>query len=530
MFDSIKCIWYTILQIICLVVKKMSGIKDDIEKIISTVVSEVVKNSRLFDSKVYHDEPILKTARQLSNYVPDEIKKMRSLASSSYYLSENELFYRQGKLMESYEDDFEYHGTFSRYFPTYRSMDNHQLRGYFTFRTNVRKGIIKETSLSFAFVYIYELLNCIGSDDPAECFTRLKSFAESYGSIDEKILPYMNKWLCDFVIYNDLDPMLLKDISDTDFDRCLLTLINYKMFDDDELYEALVYLSSYNIENSKFAKKYHDDVKKVACETFKSLAEYYSKGHKKDITEKLFGRKMSMHYDMFGSAVFFDRKKYPDYEYKINDINIYRCKNGIWSCEKYYGSRGKNRELGAIIKAVDVVMRRKYDFKTQLKDTDTTKIILSTIEKETDKLLEIKKAKEAAVINIDMSKLNGIRRAAESTRDKLIVDTDDDFYFDIAETAPKPEEKPLAAEAAPAVRTQTETPLSETEYEFMHRLLYGGDYKAYLKEKGLMLSVVVDSVNEKLYDDFGDTVMLFDGAEPELIEDYIEELKGIVAE
>ena len=127
MFDSIKCIWYTILQIICLVVKKMSGIKDDIEKIISTVVSEVVKNSRLFDSQVYHDEPILKTARQLSNYVPDEIKKMRSLASSSYYLSENELFYRQGKLMESYEDDFEYHGTFSRYFPTYRSLDNHQI-------------------------------------------------------------------------------------------------------------------------------------------------------------------------------------------------------------------------------------------------------------------------------------------------------------------------------------------------------------------------------------------------------------------
>lgn len=495
-------------------------------KIVMNVVEEVVKNSKLFSAKVYHDEPILKTARQLSNYVPDEIKKMRSVASSSYYLPENELFYRQGKLMEGFEDDFDYHGVFSRYFPTYRSMDNQQLRGYFTWRTAVRKGEIKETSLSFAFVYIYELLNCIGSDDPLECFSRLKSFAESYGKIDEKILPYANKWLCDFVVYNNLDPMLLKDISDTDFDRCLLTLINYKLFDDDELYEALVHLSSYNIENSSFTKQYPEDVKKVSCEVFRSLAEYYGEGHKKDIIEKLFGRKVSMNYDMFGSAVFFDRKKYPDYVYKINDINIYRCRNGKWQCEKYYGSRGKSRELGAIIKAVDIVMRKKYDFKKQLKDAEMTKIVSSTIEKAADKLLEARKAKQAAVIEIDMSKLNGIRKAAESTRDKLIVDEEDDLYFD---AVPEAAEEPAEEERAkPAV--QNESPLNETEYEFMKRLLYGGDYKGLLKEKGAMLSVTADSINEKLYDDFGDTVMLCDGADVTLIDDYIDELKEIVRE
>ena len=43
-----------------------------------------------------------------------------------------------------------------------------------------------------------------------------------------------------------------------------------------------------------------------------------------------------------------------------------------------------------------------------------------------------------------------------------------------------------------------------------------------------MLSVIVDCVNEKLFDLFGDTVIDFNGDVPELIEDYIEELKGII--
>ncbi len=43
-----------------------------------------------------------------------------------------------------------------------------------------------------------------------------------------------------------------------------------------------------------------------------------------------------------------------------------------------------------------------------------------------------------------------------------------------------------------------------------------------------MTSVIADSVNEKLFDTFGDTVLLFDGDTPEIIEDYLEELKSIV--
>ena len=62
----------------------------------------------------------------------------------------------------------------------------------------------------------------------------------------------------------------------------------------------------------------------------------------------------------------------------------------------------------------------------------------------------------------------------------------------------------------------------------MQKMLYGEDYESFLHKKGIMLSVIVDCVNEKLFDLFGDTVIDFNGDVPELIEDYIEELKGII--
>ena len=44
----------------------------------------------------------------------------------------------------------------------------------------------------------------------------------------------------------------------------------------------------------------------------------------------------------------------------------------------------------------------------------------------------------------------------------------------------------------------------------------------------MILSVLVDHINETLFDDFGDTVILFDGDQPELIEDYVEELRALL--
>ena len=62
----------------------------------------------------------------------------------------------------------------------------------------------------------------------------------------------------------------------------------------------------------------------------------------------------------------------------------------------------------------------------------------------------------------------------------------------------------------------------------MIALLRGEDAETVARKNGIMLSVAVEEINETLFDDFGDTVIDFDGDSPIIIEDYENELKGML--
>jgi len=276
-------------------------------------------------------------------------------------------FYDQGKFMEDFEDDYEYKGDFSKYFPTYQSMNDQQLRGYFTWRTKVRKGDIEKTSLSFIFVYIYELLNGIGVNSPEAGYQALKNFWQVYQHFDNSIDFYMELWLKDYVIYHNLDKSLLKDSADYNFDNTVLTLLNYSSYTPDEIFNALNSLSSYNLWNSKFYKLYPDDVIQVVYSVFSKLTVYYNKNRKNNICEKFFGEMLTNTYTIFASAVFYDHKNIKDFTYEINSIYRYQCQDRKWSIERFISYKGKNKRIGELLKAIDFLMRKHYNFKSTLK-------------------------------------------------------------------------------------------------------------------------------------------------------------------
>ncbi len=487
----------------------------DIQKLIETILSDKkLANYKNISSDMYRDEPILKTAAQIVNFTPSTYREMRKLAKDfyAYYQSDAKIFYNQGKFMENFEDDFDYHGVFSQYYPTYQSMNDLQLRGYFSWRTKVRRGIIEKTSLSFVFVYIYELLHQIGVNSPEEGFLTLKNFWLVYREIDDQITRYVKLWLKDYVVYNNLDKSLLEDLADIKFDEAVLTLLHYELHSADEVFFALTSLSSYNPENSRLYKQFPDDMKTVIHNVFAVLSDYYNKNRKNGLCEKYFGRIYTNSYTMFRFAVFYHQTKGKDFAYEVNDIYKYRCKNGSWSCERFFYYSGKNQQIGALLKTVDFLMRQKYGFKSTLKTGKTTKLITDIINKEIEKYLETKRKRTLPKIDIDVSKLHHIRKTALETQSKLIV-----------EEAPEETTAPAAAE-------EDESSLSSVEYRFMECLLYGNAYDELVRSKGLMLSVLVDTINEKLFDKFNDTVIVFNGDKPELIEDYIDELKGIIRE
>ena len=83
---------------------------------------------------------------------------------------------------------------------------------------------------------------------------------------------------------------------------------------------------------------------------------------------------------------------------------------------------------------------------------------------------------------------------------------------------------PAAASVPQEPPVQEGSPLDGAEYRLLQCLLYGGDI-GWVQAEGRMLSVLADSINEKLYDTFQDSVL---DDTPQLVEDYIDDLKEMV--
>jgi len=477
-------------------------------------------------SRLYQDEPIIINDAQKEAFTPPKYRAMRKIAESvgAYHESPEKIFYKQAVFMENFEDDYDYRGEFIQYFPTYQSMSDRQLRGYFSWRTKIRRGIIWKTSLSFVFVYIYELINLIGVNSPEDGFYTLKNFWKTYREIDNRITRYVKPWLKDYVVYYNLDKSLLEEFLDINNDNAILTLLNYESYHEDEVFSALNSLSSYNLEKSRFFKWHSEDVKFVTAVVFMAMTYSYGKKGSKTFCDLFIGKFHTGSYLMFASAVFYDQIQHEDYVYTINELCKYKCKNGKWSSKSFFRYGGKNQQIGALLKTIDSFMRGKYNFQPALKPANVTKSIQRLINNTIETRLATQREAAKPKIEIDVSILQDIRMASLETQNKLLVE----------------EERPAAAlGSVPGGQTCGEEPageqesglaLSDMEYGLIKGLLYGGNYDDITQSKGLPLSVLADAVNEKLFDRFGDTVIIETDGQLELIADYIEELKEIISE
>jgi len=431
----------------------------------------------------------------------------------TYRQSRESIFIKQGKLLAGYEDDYVYDRQVLRYFPTYQSLTDPELRGYFSWRTKLRRGNLQKTSLSNAFLYIYELLNQIGVTDPMDGYRKLTEFRDAYGALDDGILPYLNLWLMDYVVYYNLDAGLLADDPQVRFNRGIAVLDSIRSRGDEEVIRAVKQLSPKWLERSKFYREYREDCDTVTVRVLRQMSAHYNARCKKTMVEQYFGSFSQYRVILFDAAVFHERQVEGSRQYMVDENYIYRCRNGLWSVQKYNCLPHSNGKLGDVLKAIDGVMRECYGYGRPIQYKLDTKWILKIIQEEARNLLAEKKEAEEKKITIDYSRLARIRSDAAVTRDRLMVEEEAE------------EETPPAQPPAPAEEPE-DTPLTRDEYRLLQSLLYGRDY-SWVRSSGLMLSVLVDGINDKLYDTFSDSVLLGDDP-PELIEDYIADLKEMI--
>lgn len=572
----------------------------DVKMLIERIMAEArTHQSARFSNEIYADEPILKTGRQMQNFLPDQYRKMREISrwqddpkgGAGRWLSEAELFFRQGLLMADFEDDCPYNGTFKSYFPTYNAMSDRQLRGYFTWRAQVRCGNIEETSTSFAFLYLYELICGIGVDNPRDGYDKIKAFWDAYRAFEPGIDRFARVWLQDYAVFHELDPKLLRDSKTVMFDNALIELrraardlapapapseqapkrrkssepilpLPPDEAREERLMAAINALSTYNLNNSRLDRSHHRDLRHVACAVYVRMARYYDTHRKTGIVASLFGEETAMPYTMFASAVFFAPERHEDCEYRLDPIHVYRCQNGFWECMRIHGSRQKSSKLGEMMRACDQRLRLALDPGHPLKEEKVPKYLAKIIDDEIMAWLSWDAAHQPVKIDIDLSQLGHIRSAAAQTREALLIDEErEDGTFADAEVAvaERREAEPVADTIAEPVSTAmqqdeaSEPTISTEQFGVVAPLLapaptptdtasaLDSAADAYLRalleqnaaqaastvaQSGKSEDMLVDSINEALFDLVGDTVIEFGSAGPQIIEDYEADVRG----
>lgn len=325
---------------------------------------------------------------------------------------------------------------------------------------------------------------------------------------------------------------------------------------------AIDALSTYNLNNSRLDRSHHRDLRHVACAVYVRMARYYDTHRKTGIVASLFGEETAMPYTMFASAVFFAPERHEDCEYRLDPIHIYRCQNGFWECMRIHGSRQKSSKLGEMMRACDQHLRLALDPAHPLKEEKVPKYMAKIIDDEIVAWLSWDAAHQPVKIDIDLSQLGHIRSAAAQTREALLIDEEreDGTLADaevavaerrgaepVADTIAEPVATTMQQDEAsvPTISTEqfgvvapllaptpapadTASALDPAADAYLRALLEqnAAQTASAVEQSGKSEDMLVDSINEALFDLVGDTVIEFGSAGPQIIEDYEADVRG----
>lgn len=468
------------------------------------------------DDTIFHDEPLKKIKTKRKPSVPAPIREARKLERKLFWHSYDEIFLKEGQLLADYEDNFEFNSDPGRLYPSYQYFSDEELRGYFTWRTKLRKNDYQEAPYSFIILNAYELINQIGVQNAQDGYEKLQQLYTHYAPAHPELQDYFPGWLADYEIYYKLKPKLLTSSMQYLYDNCLLILDNAATEEREKVIAAVHVLADKWLKHSRFFAQHEEDMHTLLVRVMARLAQYYATRCKRTFMAQYFGTPSSHEKTMFANALFADPLKRKTYTYKLTDRSVFKCKSGYWIMTSHTYSQHNFSKFKELVKTVDGIMREETGYGHPIKMAVARKWILNLICEECRALLAEKdRAQKSKAPAIDLAVLDKIREDAALTREKLIVDEE----MDLPESSQAPQ-------SAPPQNTADTGELSEAEKRLIHCLLYGGKLD-WVSSEGHILSVMADAINEKLYNIFADSVM---DDSPALIEDYIGDLKEMIPE
>lgn len=485
-------------------------------------------------------------------------------------------FVRQARLMEDYQDNIAWSGSFERYFPVYHDLNVRQLRGYFTWRTSIRQGEYYPVPASMAYIYIYELLNEVGAHSPEDVLDRLKTFRDKYAADlmdDISVQLYIDRWMFEFAVIRNLPASTVLKLADPEMvkrDQALLVLENPGGFPDDEVFDALCTMDSKKLADGPVISKAGSQGKALFAQIWKQLA---AKGPEngRDVFRECFGVRETRRWYPLANAVYSDEGQPADADYYLGGNREWHKRDGIWRETRFEPLYFDLKLYQGILRAADRMLRRYLKTSRYLKarpeEKWTEPYIGQVLEADRQAQIEASRPK----IEIDFSSLSHIRRDASVTRDSLLTEEELEpeenrvqssisnepllkleskqaEYNETGRTPQRPEPAaaqviaPAAKPVIPKDKTEADgsTAVSGDEdacelagldglhLQILRQLLAGQPVETLIRDHHLMPAIVTDTINEALYDELGDNALECDGDRISLVQDYRKDIMDVL--
>lgn len=472
--------------------------------------------------------------------VPEKIREMMRIYKygNNSFSQKCKNFFLQGKFMEDYEDDAPWSGDFRHYFPTYHDLNANQLRGYFTWRTNVRKGIFRKLPSSMAYIYIYELLNGIGASSPEDTLRKLEAFESGFldsGIGEPGIRENLHRWMLEFAIIKGISPEQARKYADPDLlqkDEALLILKDPQAYTDEAVFSSLCVFAGEKFRLSPVLTKNKEKGEHLFAEVWRYTSQFFT-WKNQNLFDTCFGKQNSYHWYPLANAIYYWKDPVTEHtEYDLDACRKYICHYGVWVEKKYENLYFEKKRFHALFHEADRLLRSYLKTGHPLKEKPEENWAAPYVQAiiEIDKKAELEAAKPK--ITIDLSGLDRIRRDAIQTRDSLL--TEEEMAEFQNKTPEKPQKsvtlqtEPIEEETEKQPNPQTSLPLDPLQTSILQALLDGGSAEQIIRGNHLLPSVVTNAINEALFDEIGDSVLDCDGSNIIIIEDYRDDIISLL--
>ncbi len=371
--------------------------------------------------------------RQMFNQMRDIARESRYLnfRSSHFYNQKmqrenSRLFYRQGMFMKDFQDAYEKVVPYSSYYPNYQMMGYEQLRTFFTWRSAVREGRVEHVSLSYAFLYIYELLNNIGVDSPEEGAEQLVFFWDAFRVYDKSVDKYMSRWLKDYYIYYGLNERS-QDFAEKNVPGAYYP----ELSEEENLFELYCGRSKYDIKKSAFFTEREDLIRRCFLYTFERLQRAFAEGGF-ELDDFLFqpARKMAP-WTPFEGALFYPAGQQADRQVMLSRKEIYVCRGNQWTFSSVITTDSGKRLMGYCLKRMESVLRKvtKYKHKLTANPDMLSPVMADELKKAgicletviSDAVTAFYREETKTVVRVNPGALEKIRQEAYVIQEKLTV-------------------------------------------------------------------------------------------------------------